>query len=95
MKCEINLTQNIKEQITNCVKKVATGPSPSGSKSYICKYNCKKNLRTSESNQNIFIKRILTKLEHIKKNDEALENCEIEISIGAAPIQKKSKSPGM
>lgn len=80
-KCIIDLIKNIKEQINECVKKSEIGLSPSGSKSYNCKYNCIKILHTSESKRNIFIKKIVTKLEHIKKSDETLENCEIEISI--------------
>lgn len=89
MKCEINLTQNIEEEVKKCVKKAEIGPSSSGSKLYTCNSNC--NCKTSNSNKAKFINSITKKLSSLRD----VESCEIEISIGQAPVQNKSKPHGM
>ena len=85
MKCKIDLTANLLEQVKQCILKAEDGPSPTGSKLYTCSSDCE--CKFQNTNRAMFIKSIVKQLElsSLKK----LDTCEIEITIGPAPAQKK------
>ena len=86
-KCKIDLSQNIEEQVTDCVNQIDIGTSPSASKLYTCKSSCEFEL--NQPKQSKFIRLIIKKLTDLKEQDE----CDIEVSVGPAPEQAKKKTP--
>lgn len=86
MKCKIDLNDNIKEQVQNCVEQSEIGPSPSGAKLYTCTSKCK--CKFNATNKIKFINNIVKKLSNLQNES----TCELDISVGPALVQNMQQT---
>ncbi len=85
----IKLTNDIKEQVTECVKEAESGPSPSGKWFYTCTSECELECKGRNMNEVNIIDEITKKLASINNKT----SCVIEVSVSPVQIQKQEQKP--